>query len=193
MTSTTAIEPCCGKCGQPLGSSFLYNGRSGYHHGCYPVSPQQARIAELERQLSEAVERAEVVEKALADEKRMSHGDWSNQRENDYLTIKLYEMKERAEKAEREVIDRTNYWSELYSVEHHRANAAEAEATRLREVLPLVETALSHASFALDGIVALDDEDMGKAGGSATCQAAKRTVDRALKSVCAALQGEPKP
>lgn len=45
----------------------------------------------------------------------------------------------------------------------------------------LVKTALEHASFALDGVVALDDEDEGKDGGSDTCQHAKRTVDRALK------------
>lgn len=47
----------------------------------------------------------------------------------------------------------------------------------------LIQTALEHASFALDGIVALDDEDMGKDGGSATAQHTKRTVDRALKAI----------
>lgn len=49
----------------------------------------------------------------------------------------------------------------------------------------LIQTALEHASFALDGIVALDDEDMGKDGGSATAQHTKRTVDRALKALLA--------
>lgn len=54
----------------------------------------------------------------------------------------------------------------------------------------LIETALQHASFALDGVVALDDEDEGKDGGSDTCQHAKRTVDRALRALAgrAALQ-----
>lgn len=47
----------------------------------------------------------------------------------------------------------------------------------------LIETALQHASFALDGVVALDDEDEGKDGGSDTCQHAKRTVDRALRAL----------
>lgn len=46
--------------------------------------------------------------------------------------------------------------------------------------IALVTTALEHASFALDGVIALDDEDMGKDGGSDTCQNAKKTVDRAL-------------
>lgn len=54
--------------------------------------------------------------------------------------------------------------------------------------LTLVETALAHASFALEGVVAEDDEDMGKDGGSATCQATKKTVDRALSKVRASLQ-----
>jgi hypothetical protein len=35
------------------------------------------------------------------------------------------------------------------------------------------------------GVVALDEEDEGKDGGSDTCQHVKRTVDRALKSVAA--------
>lgn len=47
----------------------------------------------------------------------------------------------------------------------------------------LIQTALEHASFTLDGIVALDDEDMGKDGASATAQHTKRTVDRALKAL----------
>lgn len=47
----------------------------------------------------------------------------------------------------------------------------------------LIETALQHASFALDGVVSLDDEDEGKDGGSDTCQHAKRTVDRALRAL----------
>jgi hypothetical protein len=47
----------------------------------------------------------------------------------------------------------------------------------------LVETALQHASFALDGVVSLDDEDEGKDGGSDTCQHAKRTVDRAIRAL----------
>lgn len=54
----------------------------------------------------------------------------------------------------------------------------------------LIQTALEHASFALDGIVALDDEDMGKDGGSATAQHAKRTVDRALKALRSLQGGE---
>lgn len=53
----------------------------------------------------------------------------------------------------------------------------------------LIETALTHASFALDGVVALDDEDEGKDGGSDTCQHAKRTVDRALKRIRALADG----
>lgn len=53
----------------------------------------------------------------------------------------------------------------------------------------LIETALTHASFALDGVVALDDEDEGKDGGSDTCQHAKRTVDRALKRIRALTDG----
>lgn len=57
----------------------------------------------------------------------------------------------------------------------------------------LVETALQHASFALDGVVALDDEDEGKDGGSDTCQHAKRTVDRALAAIRAlkGVRGSP--
>lgn len=53
----------------------------------------------------------------------------------------------------------------------------------------LIETALTHASFALDGVVALDDEDEGNGGGSDTCQHAKRTVDRALKRIRALADG----
>lgn len=53
----------------------------------------------------------------------------------------------------------------------------------------LIQTALEHASFALEGIVALDDEDMGKDGGSATAQHTKRTVDRALKAARSPLNG----
>lgn len=54
----------------------------------------------------------------------------------------------------------------------------------------LIETALSHASFALDGVVALDDEDMGNDGGSDTCQHAKKTVDRALALLRSLSKGE---
>lgn len=59
----------------------------------------------------------------------------------------------------------------------------------LIQQLPLIQTALEHASFALDGVVALDDEDMGKDGGSATAQHTKRTVDRALKALRALTDG----
>ncbi|MBN9236056.1 hypothetical protein QV13_12555 [Mesorhizobium hungaricum] len=153
-------------------------------------------LAALQRQLSEAVQGRDEAERELAIEKTRSHGDWSNQRENDALTIRFYEMKERAEKAERER-DAAQANAFDAAVAHgnarRHADAAEAEVARLREALPLVETALSHASFALDGVIAMDDEDMGKDGGSATCQDTQRTVDRALKSLRAALQrGEPK-
>ena len=53
----------------------------------------------------------------------------------------------------------------------------------------LITTALEHASFALDGVVALDDEDEGKDGGSETCQHTKRTVDRALAAIRAVASG----
>lgn len=53
------------------------------------------------------------------------------------------------------------------------------------KVLETTQKALEHASFALDGVVANDDEDEGKDGGSDTCQHAKKTVDSALKKVVA--------
>lgn len=56
-------------------------------------------------------------------------------------------------------------------------------------VLELCKLALEHASFALDGVVSLDEEDEGKDGGSDTCQHAKKTVDRALKKLVASLDG----
>lgn len=59
------------------------------------------------------------------------------------------------------------------------------------------EKPLEHASQCLDSIVSMDDEDQGKDGGSATCQAVKKTADRALKNVRAALRpaetGERQP
>ncbi|MGO4561039.1 hypothetical protein [Rhizobiales bacterium 3FA27D7] len=134
MSITTAIEPKCGKCGQPLGSSFLYNGRAGFHHECFPVSPAQKQIADLQRQLSEAVQGRDEMERELAIEKTRSHGDWSNQRENDALTIRFYEMKERAEKAERER-DAAQANAFDAAVAHgnarRHADAAEAEVARL--------------------------------------------------------------
>lgn len=47
----------------------------------------------------------------------------------------------------------------------------------------LIKTALEHASFALDGVVAMDEEDELPNGDSETCQHAKKTVDRALKTL----------
>lgn len=76
----------------------------------------------------------------------------------------------------------------MRDLEHNRRRAELAEGALLASGkldLALIKTALSHASFALDGVVALDDEDEGKNGGSATCQAAKKTVDRALASLTA--------
>jgi hypothetical protein len=71
------------------------------------------------------------------------------------------------------------------------------ETSEIRSTLELCKLALEHASFALDGVVSLDDEDEGQDGGSATCQHAKKTVDRALKKVDATLKSlearEPSP
>lgn len=61
--------------------------------------------------------------------------------------------------------------------------AARAEIDRLREGLRSTETPLTHASQCLDGIVSMDEEDEGENGGSATCQAVKKVVDRALKRI----------
>lgn len=76
--------------------------------------------------------------------------------------------------------------------DHARTQLALANARLLSgqvaDALALAKTALEHASFALDGVVALDPEDEGKDGGSDTCQHAKRTVDRALKKVIEATQ-----
>lgn len=51
--SRTTITPICRKCGVELGQSYVYCADGFmYHHMCYPVSPSQAKIAELERQLA---------------------------------------------------------------------------------------------------------------------------------------------
>lgn len=50
------------------------------------ISQQDAELERLRREVEEA--------------KRTSVGDWANQRENDHLTIKMYEWKARAEAAE---------------------------------------------------------------------------------------------
>ncbi len=75
----------------------------------------------------------------------------------------------------------------MRDLESARKRAERGEALASLD-LTLVETALAHASFALDGVTAEDDEDMGKDGGSATCQATKKTVDRALSKVRSSLQ-----
>jgi hypothetical protein len=67
--------------------------------------------------------------------------------------------------------------------EHAKAAPVSDVGALPKSTLDLVKTALEHASFALDGVVSLDDEDEGKDGGSDTCQHAKKTVDRALKKV----------
>jgi chromosome segregation ATPase len=72
-------------------------------------------------------------------------------------------------------------------------NLSVAEIERLRGALEATEQPLALASHCLDGIVSMDDEDQGKDGGSATCQAVKKTVDRALKRVRAALSGQGQP
>ena len=65
-----------------------------------------------------------------------------------------------------------------------RAEQAEARIRAYAKIdFALIKTALEHASFALDGVVALDEEDEGRDGGSSTCQHAKRTVDRALAAL----------
>lgn len=66
-----------------------------------------------------------------------------------------------------------------------RAGRLTALLAEAGKVLDKTQTALEHASFALDGVVSTDDEDEGKDGGSDTCQHAKTTVDNALKKVVA--------
>lgn len=53
--SRTAITPICRKCGVELGQSYVYSTDGFiYHHMCYPVSPKEVRILELERDLAAA-------------------------------------------------------------------------------------------------------------------------------------------
>lgn len=53
--STASLMPLCRKCGITLGTSYVYCADGFmYHHMCYPVSPKEARILELERDLAAA-------------------------------------------------------------------------------------------------------------------------------------------
>ena len=69
------------------------------------------------------------------------------------------------------------------------AGAIERENERLRETLRSAIQPLEHAAHVLDGVTALDEEDEGADGGSATCQAVLRTVKSALKRIRAVLTG----
>jgi len=74
-------------------------------------------IARAERAARIAAEgRAEKAEAERNYERSVNHGDWASQRDNDHLTIKLYEMKARAEAAE----------AKLAAVEAERDKAREA-------------------------------------------------------------------
>lgn len=137
------------------------------------------QLADLQRQLSEAVERAEKVEGWAK--------DWHGIVDTICTVLELGTLdadqvvaavRAKFEKAEREVTDRINHWSELYSAEHHRANAAEAEVARLREALEPLER---H--------VALECYDRLVEGGWEKSERLIRLLDGAR----AALQGEPKP
>jgi hypothetical protein len=72
-----------------------------------------------------------------------------------------------------------------------RAEASEALVAKLREVLEKSRLPLQQAAVCLDGIVCLDDdEDLGKDGGSASCQAVMRVINSAVKRIDAALNPE---
>lgn len=68
--SRTAITPVCRKCGVELGQSYVYCADGFmYHHMCYPVSPKEARILELERDLAAATAEIEHLKAELAEER----------------------------------------------------------------------------------------------------------------------------
>lgn len=57
---------------------------------------------------------------------------------------------------------------------------------RVTEALREARQALEYSINALDGVIAHDEEDMGKDGGSAACQATIRINRRALAKIDAA-------
>lgn len=49
---STATVMTCRKCGETLGSSYLYTADGfSYHHACFPVAPRDAETARLQEQV----------------------------------------------------------------------------------------------------------------------------------------------